>query len=291
MPPTILSTDAIRNELSLSYSKDVLRSSRERRLHNIESFISLDRTGLTFNSSERRLWLFTTIEGEAVGIQYPGKESIESNEPKIYDFRPIVRLQDGSFIPDLTFGDIWDIFSEIGRDHQAYLCFLASFVYDMGYLQRYEHVNECYSSELISVTDGEESITEVTSTSLDWYKLSVNEDVWYTLNDRIGRIAVSDSQTISFEAFVKFMDLLWQNEDCKYYYKKAILYRNLSYATKLDSGRINSSGANLLILNYLEGHESLSSLINKIQKGRGVASFKKADYQIVTDGLVINIES
>ena len=101
-------------------------------------------------------------------------------------------------------------------------------------------------------------------------------------------IDLGNGQQISFEGFVKLVDLLFQNEDCKYYYKNVVINQNQNY--KYNNGRSNSSSANLLILNYLSGNVQLSDLLDSFQKSRGVPRFRKSDYSIVTDGIVINID-
>lgn len=112
--------------------------------------------------------------------------------------------------------------------------------------------------------------------------------VWYTLNDKMGWINLGNNQVISFEGFIKLVDLLFQNEDCKYYYKNIVIDKKDKY--KLSSGRTNSSAANLFILNYLEGNVKLSKLLDAFQKSRGVPMIKKSDYSVVTDKIVINVD-
>lgn len=111
---------------------------------------------------------------------------------------------------------------------------------------------------------------------------------WYTLNDKMGWINLGNNQVISFEGFIKLVDLLFQNEDCKYYYKNIVIDKKDKY--KLSSGRTNSSAANLFILNYLEGNVKLSKLLDAFQKSRGVPMIKKSDYSVVTDKIVINVD-
>jgi hypothetical protein len=54
----------------------------------------------------------------------------------------------------------------------------------------------------------------------------------------------------------------------------------------LKNGRGPTAHTNLAIISYLQGQISLSEILNKIQKGRGVANFKKSDYEKVTAGIV-----
>ncbi len=84
--------------------------------------------------------------------------------------------------------------------------------------------------------------------------------------------------------------MLFQNEDCKYYYKNVVVKGKKKY--NFSNGRTQSSAANLLIINHLEENTKLSELLNAFQKR--VEEFqvlKKQDYTVVTNGMVINIDS
>ena len=79
------------------------------RLANISWVKSLDRAGLSYEHREAMLDLHVTSAGETISIQYPGKESNRTrNAVYQYDFRPKVKLPDGSYSPDLTFFQIWE---------------------------------------------------------------------------------------------------------------------------------------------------------------------------------------
>lgn len=233
--------------------------------------------------------LYKTIENEKVYIQYPGKET-QDNPSKPLDFRPKVLLKNGEFALDLSFGTIWDILDEIGQRYRDSLSCIAAIFFRLGYMYNYCHKNDDFRCFEVQIVDGDETgEKEISKVNLDWYCLDISEDVWYTLNDRIGTIDLGNGQSISFEGFIKLVDLLFQNEDCKYYYINVIIKGKNNY--KYDNGRINSSAANLLILNYLEGNVKISSLLNSFQKTRGVPTFKKADYSVVTDKMVINVDN
>ena len=58
----------------------------------------------------------------------------------------------------------------------------------------------------------------------------------------------------------------------------------------MKNGRNSSGDANLAILSYLQKKKKLSDLLNEFQKGRGVTSYRKSDYSIVTDDIVVNLE-
>ena len=239
-------------------------------------------------SKERQLLLYTTQKGEKIYIQYPGKESVE-NVAMPLDFRPELQLEDGSYMPDASFGFIWDILDSIGKAHNKELAYVAALFLHMGYMYDYELVKKRYPVKELEIRNGViVSETEIESEELEWYQMNISEDTWFTLNDRIGNINISDNREITFEAFIKFVDLLFQNEDCKYYYKNVIIKGRDDY--KYENGRTSSSMANLQILNYLQGYEKLSSLLNVFQKSRGVPDFRVRDYSTVTDGIVHEIK-
>ena len=112
----LLNTEELQEELSFGYSKvDVLPESKRLRKYNVEAFNSLSREKLEYNKRERRLLLYTTLLGEKIYIQYPGKESdADRKQVMPLDFRPELQKADGEFIPDISFGDIWDILDKIG---------------------------------------------------------------------------------------------------------------------------------------------------------------------------------
>lgn len=286
--PKLLTNDELRDALHLEYSsKTVPKEAKEKRKHNIDSFIEIDRAGLEYNRIERKILLYVTLQNEKIFIQFPGKESV--NSPKMpADFRPKLQLADGSFMQDASFGFIWDILDEIGKEHKAYLSYVAAIFLRMGYMHDYLKVKELYkSSEIILKNDKVDRELTHSDETLEWYKLNLSDDVWHTLNDKIGPIQISKEKFISFEGFIKFVDLLFQNEDCKYYYKNVFIKGKKNYT--YSNGRPNSSAANLLIINYFEGNEKISNLLNSFQKSRGVASFRKKDYSNVTDGIVTNV--
>lgn len=286
MPRSLNSNEMI-DALKLNYSSKILDESRKKRLFNIKSFTGISRENLSYGVVEKRVILCTALKNEAVGIQFPGKETVEKT-PKPFDFVPIIQIDGKNLGINMSFGDIWDVFTSLAKSHKDYLCYIAALVYDMGYLQRYDKTLEKYKVDIVNVLN--DSVVKTTQVELEWYCMNISDDLWYTLNDRFGPIVLENGQSISVEAFIKYVDLLLQNEDCKYHYINTQLRDNASYEKTLNNGRIGSSHANLLVLNYLQEKEKLSDLIDSFQKGKGTAGFRKADYQVVTDDIVINID-
>lgn len=286
----LLSNDELGQSLKAEYSANTInKQALINRQRNIDAFNGIDRKGLSHGKKEKRILLYKTLEGEEIFIQFPGKEATETPEMPL-DFRPKVLLKNKTFAPDLSFGAIWDILDEIGKHHNAYLKYVAAVIFHLGYLNDYIKEKAKYHAEELIIKNGiETSVEKVAEEELEWYHLNLSDDIWFTLNDKIGWIDLGEDSKITFEGFVKMVDLLFQNEDCKYFYKNVTLGGNKNY--RLQNGRTNSSAANLLILNYLQGNVKISKLLDSFQKSRGVPSFRKADYDIVTNGIVINVDN
>ena len=285
--PKILITDELREDLTFEYSRNtVLKDSKEMREFNVKSFNGLLRDGLKYDKTERKVCLYETLKGEKIYIQYPGKESEERKKIMPLDFRPELQMCNGEYITAASFEDIWDILDEIGREQKKELPYVASIFLRLGYMYDYKKEKRLY--KYVDEDIKNKKIINDGKLELEWYSLDLSDDIWFTLNDRIGQLNFRENEFVSFEAFIKFVDLLFQNEDCKYYYKNVILDGKTNY--NFSNGRTQSSEANLLIINHLEEKTKLSDLLNAFQKSRGVPNFKKTDYSIVTNGIVMNID-
>ena len=288
--PKLLANTELRERLKIEYNKkDVLKESKRKRKKNIASFLGISRDNLKYGVKEKRILLYETLKGEKIYIQYPGKEST-NKEPRPLDFRPELETVNGTFMQNITFGYIWDILDEIGRTHNGYLCLIAALIIKEEYMYDYQMCNEQYESYIVDYENN--TVSKDSPLTLEWYKLNLDDDVWFTLNDKVGDIKINNNEVISLEAFIKFIDLLFQNEDCKYYYINKVEKGKVSTIDEYDlkNGRNSSGDANLAILSYLQKKKKLSDLLNEFQKGRGVTSYRKSDYSIVTDDIVVNLE-
>ena len=288
--PKLLANTELRERLKIEYNKkDVLKESKRKRKKNIASFLGISRDSLKYGVKEKRILLYETLKGEKIYIQYPGKEST-NKEPRPLDFRPELETVNGTFMQNITFGYIWDILDEIGRTHNGYLCLIAALIIKEEYMYDYQMCNEQYESYIVDYENNK--VSKDSPLTLEWYKLNLDDEVWFTLNDKVGDIKINNNEVISLEAFIKFIDLLFQNEDCKYYYINKVEKGKVSTIDEYDlkNGRNSSGDANLAILSYLQKKKKLSDLLNEFQKGRGVTSYRKSDYSIVTDDIVVNLE-
>lgn len=109
----------IRRLLTYNFnSRQDNKESLEKQMFNIDAFASLDRTGLQYETKERRLILYKN-DNEKVFIQYPGKETARSKQPRPWDFRPEAEKNGGTKMPNLSFADIWDDISLIHRNNDV----------------------------------------------------------------------------------------------------------------------------------------------------------------------------
>ena len=285
--PALLTVEELKEELAVNYTISVNRDSKKKREENIKFFIEIDRNNLKHGKCEKRLQLYTTLFNEKICIQYPGKES-EEKPKKPYDFRPKLIMSDGTIMKDASFGFIWDLFEGVTQRHNDYLCLVATVLWYQGYMYGYQKVKEKYIVEKVKI-DKRRAITEYIEEEeeleFEWWKMNLDENIWFSLNNYIGQIPIDDGHSISFEALMKFLDLLLQNEDCKYYYLKKVMAKK-DY--KLDNGRTNTADANMAIIMYFEKKCSFSHIANKIQQGMGMPKFAKSNYHLVTDEIVRN---
>lgn len=285
--PNLLTIDELKDKLHVDYIANVVTEAKQKREENINLFFEIDRKKLDYEKLEKRLQLYTTLSNEKVCIQYPGKESNETPK-KPYDFRPKLIMSDGEVMQDASFGFIWDLLDGISQRHNDYLCLVAAVFWYMGYMYEYAKTKDQCLCEIIEIDkpNEREMIKRSGYVELEWWHLAFDDDIWYSLNNYIGMIPIDESHLISFEALMKFVDLLLQNEDCKYFYKKKILEKKEDY--NLQNGRTNTADANMAIIMYFEKRCSFSDIANKIQQGMGMPRFRKADYHIVTDEIISN---
>jgi hypothetical protein len=284
MPTNLLLTE-LKAVLSTKYSssKEFHDEVRARRKRNIESFLGINRDGLEYGVKEHRILLYTTLCDEKIYIQTPGSESIR-NPPMLCDFRPIIQYPDGATHENVSFKNIWDVLDVIGKKYNEYLSVVATILLRMGYMYEYRQTLDSCICETIVLDGGRVlTITKVEPVSISWYRIDFSESVWFSLNNYLGVGSILGKET-SFEGFIKLLDLILQNEDCKYYYRNVVINRNDKY--DFSSGQIPTCNSNLLIVDYLKGNKSISALLQGFIYGRGVAPFNVGDYQSVTDDIV-----
>jgi len=274
----MISTKELRKQLAATYNK---RETNEKRYENIRSFCSISRKGLHYNDTEKRILLYTTLLDDKIFAQLPGKESVNQNHPNLKDFRPKLQFADDSLADDTAFVDIWRIIDQIAVNNKANLPILASIIFRIQTMYGYiKTPGKNYYTELVNIAS--DDYIRTSPENLEIYRLYLPDEVWEKLeelfNDDSNPLLLKDEKT-SFQAFIEYLDILVQNEDCKYALDKSSQKPRLK-----DAGRINTCGTILSIIYYYEGHISLADLLYRFK--RGVATFRVHDYPTVTDNIV-----
>ena len=226
---------------------------------------------------------------EKIFIEYPGKESVRSN-PMPKDTCPGLAREEEMISLDTSFGDIWDVLDYLGKNHRAYLPILAAVLIHMSCMDNYKvktSERECWD---IFIDGSTKNYIESQAKRATFYEINFSKRVWETLNDMFSGICIR-GQNMSFEAFIKYFDVLLMNEDSKYAYE-AVSTEEATYNDwKYKKGRINTVGTCLNVIGYLEGKMTLSILLNRYQKGRGTISFPISQYSIISDEIITQVQN
>ncbi len=255
----------------------------ERRSFNIQSFQKLicgeiEKNNLRFGEKEERILLFTTKQGEKVYIQFPGKETLEfltdgSGRVKHpFDFRPVIKKSDGTKLKDFTFKELWIVEELFNEKHKEFNTPLSCLYFRQGRMTIHTKVSDDYQFEIIE--NGE--ITSKGLVPFEWYSLDFDERIIDTFTYNGSEIKLDDTTTISLEGFIYFFELLLNNEDDKYNYRKG----------DLSSGRIKTSDSMLLLSSTLNGKMRLSELLQRFITGFGISSCSTKEISPSTGGLV-----
>ncbi len=275
--------------LKMQYDKTIAEGGKQKRLFNIKEFNKLDRSGLEFEVEERRLCLHQTVEQEKIYIQYPGKESKPRRSnliPKPKDFRPKVKIKTGSFIEDFTFGDIFNIIEKTCDGDKEKLSIMAALFCNEAYMTKHIYIEKDYEYEDILIVNDE--VKRTGRLSLKWYGIDSNTD-WKNIDKYFGKITSPKGNKISFEAFAWMIDLLFQNEDCKYYYINTFNKDESEikkYEKNLDKGRISSALTAMTIIKYLRKNMGIGTLYDKLKYSGGIAKIDVASFEEVTNKIV-----
>lgn len=250
----------LENQMRTTYPSIVSSETQSKRLTNINTIqntidAAIKANNLKYQEKEELLIFFHTSAGEKIGIQYPGKESAESENKRCpYDFRPKIITSDGFILKDLVFADMWSLVEQLNTTHHNMLKTLSSLFFQLGRMTNHQLTEEEYD---YSVYDNNNHLVTKGKRTIEWNKLSLDQEIIETLNFFIPSISIDENTTLSFEAFIYFFDMILQNEDSKYHYKK----------NNLSSGRITTSDSMLLLVSYFNGHTTLSTLLQRFVSG------------------------
>lgn len=260
--------------LSLIYDATVKHQADEKRKYNINAFSELSKEGLEFRKLERRLYIFNTTVGERIWIQYPGKETLTG---KPWDFRPKLSFDNGTdMLPDLAFPDIWDDLSDIHTGSPEALQMLAAVLFRMAFMVGYKLCTKECEYEDVELSTGK--IVNSGKIEISFYEPQFDSSVISNLQAEIGNI-----RGVSLEAYLLFNDLLVQNEDCKYYYRDTVEKQS---EWNSNIGRRNTLLTHLSVIEYIQGNAKFSAIMNRFQRGRGVAPITLGSIETITGGII-----
>lgn len=247
------------------------------RLSNIQWIAKLPRKGLAYEKKERQLLIHTTLSGEKIFIQYPGKESIRKDDKKRpWDFRPVLYTQmSNEHHKDMSFGDIWDsIFKTAAKirrkNKKETLRMFATLLYRMAFMLDHEEI-KTFNTQYRDVTYKRDNVGKVSIKRKKKlppvFKYKPNKQVLDYISKSCPRWG-----EMSLEAFLFYNELLAWNEDCKYYYRNHYIKKNKEWIN--EKGRVNTLLTSIRILGYLLEEISLPDLIGRFSMGISPA-FKK----------------
>lgn len=275
----MLSTSDLEKKLSIRYPNTVSKETNKKRLHNIRTLSNYIKKEINDNDlingkKEVSLLMYETSLNEKIVIQFPGRESNRNKDREYpYDFKPKIIDKEGNALPDMNFKEMWDVLDKINSDTKKLMKCMSLIFFRMGRMINYELQQKTIRKWIIS----EEITNEDESISLELWYMNFDHDWIDFINSRVEYIEMFDKYKISYEAFICFFELILQNEDCKYYYKK----------DNLSSGRINTSDSMLLLSSYYDGSISIPTLLQKYVAGGGIGAITKQEISKVTNNKVI----
>ena len=113
---------------------------------------------------------------------------------------------------------------------------------------------------------------------ITFYSPIFNPEIISSLQSEIGYI-----RGASLEAYLLYNDLLVQNEDCKYYYRDTF-EKNIKWNSTI--GRRNTLLTHLSVIEYIQGNVKFSAIMNRFQRGRGVAPITLGSISSITGGII-----
>ena len=260
--------------MKVVYNKELNKLSNEKKLKNIQAFSSLDREGLSFESTQRRLLIKEFSTGEKLFIQYPGKESARKESPRPWDFRPKVLKSNGEWLEDLTFKNIWDDLFDL-KNRNIDMSKIAVLYFRMAYMLDSVEITKELTYEDI---DANEKIVNTGKLTFTWYDYNIDESLLNSLN-----IPSNILRDISFLVYLNCNDLLAQNEDCKYFYRSE---EEKQETWNYKTGRTNTLLTHMAVIAFIEEQISFTEIMDGFQRGRGVAPLSSKYWEVTTNGVV-----
>lgn len=255
--------------------QELKASSMEKKCFNIDSFSSIDRSGLKFNKIERRLLMREFSTGEKLYIQFPGKETAREKAPRPWDFRPKLQLSNGEWLKDLSFKDIWDDLYSF-RDINADMSYIATLFFRIAYMMDATKTTKTLPYEDI---DRDGNIISRGNMEFTWCEYLPDQEIIDGAH-----ISPEALRGASLFPYLAYNDYLAQNEDCKYYYR-ATYEKNEKWDGKI--GRTNTLLTHMSIIAFIEDKLRFTEITDMFQRGQGVAPIRLNMIEDITDGRVV----
>lgn len=259
----------LKSEFACVIDNNTLNNVEILKKYNVESFNKITKkVGKLENGKlEKRILLYQTRMNEKIYIQYPGKENTEErkdNSKKFnsHDFKPVIITGANKVVPDMEFYDIFScIETAICEDNRSInkdgIYILGSLLARMAYMIDYKKASEKYFSYFI---ENNSNILSETNTELSWYKLELSNQVVSMLNSIFKKNIIFKGYEISIEAFLYYLDLIAQNEECKYSERRQT-------KSQQKWGRINSCSSQMKILEYYLGKMTIGEVLSSFRSG------------------------
>lgn len=265
------------------------------KISNINAFLHINREGLENGKLEKRLLMYKSLAEESIFIEYPGKESTstyasleEKNILNPNDFRPELHTKEGEVIAKLSFIDIIEALVEYSWEHDKNVMqILAALIIKLAYMKDYKNKALVHPSHLIIVHENHqrEVMDEKREDIIERYYLPISRDTKECLKGwdkiRLPSRHYEKKIPVSIEGFLYYLDILAQQEDCKYYYTRKIK-GNKSLNSGI--GRINNLLTVVNVIDRLLSDRPYGDIVSSI--GRYVRPIKARDIETVTGGLI-----
>ena len=259
----------------IKYTNDMRDESRDKKLFNIGCFSELDRDGLKYSETERRVLMREYPTGEKLYIQFPGKETVRANNPRPWDFRPKMQLADGSWLKDLSFKDVWDDLYTL-KDTNVDMGYVAMIFFRIAYMLDAKYQKKMLPYEDV---DSDGNVIDTGEVEMEWYEYDPDESLFEGLN-----IPAQIIRGCSLLPYLAYNDYLAQNEDCKYFYRAK--YERGEVWNGL-TGRRNTLLTHMSVIAFIEGYLRFTEITDMFQRGMGVAPLSPKLWENVTGGLVV----
>lgn len=261
---------------------------------NIDAFLQIERTGLKNGQLEKRLLMYKSLAEESVYIEYPGKEStnayVQIDNKKMMnpnDFRPELHLVNGDVSAKMSLVDIAESVVEYCREHDERTGqILAAMIIRLAYMKGYRYKELIHPSQLISFEEGGKKTVHSMERKdkIGRYFLAVTKDAKSFLNEfdniNIPSVGYKRKLKVSMEGFLYYLDILAQQEDCKYYYTR----KQKGETLKVEIGRINNLLTIANVIDRIQDDRPFGDIIGTM--GRYVRPLKASNFEKVTGGIV-----